>query len=63
MEVHDDSIARKSKKGIKQYGIYSSEFKPSFIEDNGVKKADILIFIVDEENKHLRSWVIDVKKR
>lgn len=45
-----------------QYGIYSSEFKPSFIEDNGVKKADILIFIVDEENKHLSSWIIDVKK-
>lgn len=45
-----------------QYGIYGNEYKPPFVEDNGGKKADILVLVIDEEKKHFSSWVIDVKK-
>lgn len=46
----------------KQYGIYGNEFKPSFVNDNGGKKADILAFVIDEDEKCFSSWVFDVKK-
>lgn len=45
-----------------QYGIYGNEYKPSFVEDRGGKKADLLVFVIDEENKASASWVLDVKK-
>ena len=45
-----------------QYGIYGNEFKPSFVEDKGGKKADILVLVIDEENKCFSSWIVDVKK-
>lgn len=45
-----------------QYGIYGNEYKPPFVEDNGGKKADILVLVIDEKNKCFSSWVVDVKK-
>ena len=45
-----------------QYGIYGNEYKPSFIEGKGEKRADILALVVDENNKRFGSWILDVKK-
>ena len=45
-----------------QYGIYGNEYKPPFVEDNGGKKADILVLVIDEKNKRFSSWIVDVKK-
>jgi len=45
-----------------QYGIYGKEYKPSFVEDKGGKKADILVLVIDENSKRFSSWVVDVKK-
>lgn len=45
-----------------QYGIYGNEYKPPFVEDNGGKKADILVLVIDEKSKCFSSWVVDVKK-
>lgn len=45
-----------------QYGIYGNEYKPPFVDDNGGKKADILVLVIDEDGKRFSSWVVDVKK-
>lgn len=45
-----------------QYGIYGNEYKPSFVDDSGGKKADILVLVIDENEKRFSSWVVDVKK-
>ncbi len=45
-----------------QYGIYGNEYKPPFVEDRGGKKADLLVFVIDEEQGRSVSWVLDVKK-
>lgn len=46
----------------KQYGICSSEYKPPFVDDEGMKKADILIMLIDEGDKKFSSWVLDIKQ-
>lgn len=45
-----------------QYGIYGNEFKPDFVNDEGTKKADILVLVIDENKKKFGSWVFDVKQ-
>lgn len=45
-----------------QYGIYGNEYKPTFVEDLGGKKADILVLVIDEKSRCFASWVVDVKK-
>ncbi|MCH5344849.1 MAG: hypothetical protein J1E64_12500 [Acetatifactor sp.] len=45
-----------------QYGIYGNEYKPPFVDDNGGKKADILILVIDDNDKCFSSWIFDVKK-
>lgn len=45
-----------------QYGIYGNEYKPSFVEDQGSKKADILALVIDDKHRRYSSWVFDVKK-
>lgn len=45
-----------------QYGIYGNEFKPDFVNDQGTKKADILVLVIDENTKKFGSWVFDVKQ-
>lgn len=45
-----------------QYGIYGNEYKPPFVEDEGGKRADLLILLIDENGKRFCSWVMDVKK-
>ena len=45
-----------------QYGVYGNEYKPPFVEDNGGKKADILVLVIDEEKQRFNSWIFDVKK-
>lgn len=44
-----------------QYGIYANEFKTMYAADSGVKKADLLILVIDEEKECFSSWVLDVK--
>lgn len=45
-----------------QYGICGSEYKPSFIDGEGAKKVDILILVIDENNKKFSSWLLDIKQ-
>ena len=45
----------------KQYGIIGNEYKPPFI-NNGAKKVDILILVIDERNKKFSSWILDIKQ-
>lgn len=45
-----------------QYGICCSEYKPPFIDDKGAKKVDILVLVIDEENKKFSSWILDMKQ-
>ena len=45
-----------------QYGIYGNEYKPSFVEDHGSKRADILALVIDDKHRRYSSWVFDVKK-
>lgn len=45
-----------------QYGICGSEYKPPFIDDEGAKKVDILILVIDENNKKFSSWILDIKQ-
>lgn len=45
-----------------QYGIIGSEYKPPFIDNNGAKKVDILILVIDENNKKFSSWILDIKQ-
>ena len=45
-----------------QYGIIGSEYKPPFIDNNGAKKVDILILVIDENNKRFSSWILDIKQ-
>ncbi|MCD8361558.1 MAG: hypothetical protein LUC98_01145 [Lachnospiraceae bacterium] len=45
-----------------QYGVYGNEYIPPFIEKEGVKKADILTLVIDDNQKHFSSWILDVKK-
>lgn len=42
-----------------QYGMFANEFCPSFVKD--AKKADLLLFVVDEANRKYSSWILDVK--
>ena len=46
----------------KQYGIIGNEYKPPFIDNNGAKKVDILILVIDESNKKFSSWILDIKQ-
>ncbi len=48
--------------GEGQYGIYGNEFKPDFVNDEGTKRADILVLVIDENKKKFGSWVFDVKQ-
>lgn len=45
-----------------QYGIFGNEYKPPFVETEGIKKADILALVIDEKNQCFSSWIFDVKK-
>lgn len=45
-----------------QYGICGSEYKPPFIDDEGAKKVDVLILVIDERNKKFSSWILDIKQ-
>ncbi|MBD5458895.1 MAG: hypothetical protein HDR27_10050 [Lachnospiraceae bacterium] len=44
-----------------QYGIYANEFRNQMIEKRGCKTADVLVFVVDEQQKHIFSFLFDVK--
>lgn len=46
----------------KQYGIIGNEYKPPFIDNNGAKKVDILVLVIDEINKKFSSWILDIKQ-
>lgn len=45
-----------------QYGICCSEYKPSFVDNEGAKKVDVLILVIDENNKKFSSWILDIKQ-
>ena len=45
-----------------QYGICCSEYKPPFIDDEGAKKVDVLVLVIDEKNKKFSSWILDMKQ-
>lgn len=42
-----------------QYGLFVNEFCPGFVKN--AKKADLLLFVVDEGNKKSSSWILDIK--
>lgn len=42
-----------------QYGVFANEFCPGFVKN--IKKADLLLLIVDEANRKCSSWIFDVK--
>ena len=44
-----------------QYGVFVKEYRPGFIDKNKMKKADILMLVVDEIGKRYSSWIFDVK--
>ena len=42
-----------------QYGIFANEYHPGHVAD--AKKADLLLFVVDEPQKLCSSWILDIK--
>ena len=44
-----------------QYGIYAHEYRSPNINKEGAKTTDILACIVDNSQKHINTYVIDVK--
>lgn len=57
----DDKIIISYDLKPKQYGIFVQEYRPGFIDKNNIKKADILILVIDEDEKKYSSWILDVK--
>lgn len=44
-----------------QYGIFGSEYRPSFLERQDCKAVDILGIVVDDSKKRFSSYIFDVK--
>lgn len=42
-----------------QYGIFANEYHPGHVAD--AKKADLLLFVVDEPKRLCSSWILDIK--
>lgn len=46
-----------------EYGLYGNEYRPTFLDKNDCKSADILSLIVNEEKKEVTSYLYDVKRK
>ena len=57
----DDKIIISYDLKPKQYGIFVHEYRPGFINKNNIKTSDILILVIDEDEKKYSSWILDVK--
>ena len=55
----EDCVNVKSVLDKGQYGVFANEFCPGFVKE--VKKADLLMLVVDEANRKCSSWVVDIK--
>lgn len=44
-----------------QRGFYAEEFRPSFVQQSGCRKVDILAMVVDEGRQRFKSFIYDVK--
>ena len=69
-ELHDESDGKQKHKEIvrlkyiledKQYGIYAKEYRNVLFVKDDMKKADILACVVDDKNKRIHSFIMDVK--
>lgn len=44
-----------------EYAVYSEEYLPIELDVTGHKKADITVLLLDEERKHIKYYIADVK--